>query len=170
MKVFSGFDFAKNFSLKEVAALVGGLDPLQTLEHCDFYLLQVEPILQRLMDDFDVRSNNAWEKRQLSRAEVISWISSNGFKSVYQFDLDGDRAPSGILGRWPWGNHHTEMLGHLEAAAHRFWKRYDPSDKTTAPTNREIIAWLIERKVSKSMAEAMATILRIDGLPPGPRK
>lgn len=75
------------------------------------------------------------------------------------------------LNRWPWGNHHTEALGHLEAAALRFWVNHDPTEPSTAPTNKEVVAWLqTERKVSKTLAEAMASILRLDGLPTGPRK
>lgn len=72
-------------------------------------------------------------------------------------------------GHWPWGDHHTELLGHLEAAALRFWVNYDPKDKSTAPTNDQIYDWLRERGVSKNMAGAMATILRLDDLPNGPR-
>lgn len=79
--------------------------------------------------------------------------------------------PPAPVSRWPWGNHHTEALGHLEAAAKRFWVNHDPTDNTTAPTNKEVAAWLqAERKVSKTLAEAMASILRLDGLPTGPRK
>lgn len=72
---------------------------------------------------------------------------------------------------WPWGNHHTESLGHLEAAAKRLWVNYDPTDATTAPTNKAVSEWLItERKVSQKMAESIASILRPDGLATGPRK
>lgn len=72
---------------------------------------------------------------------------------------------------WPWGDHHTEQLGHLAAAARRFWKLYDPTDIGTAPMNRDVSKWLVtERKVSKTMADAMATMLRIDGLRTGPRE
>jgi hypothetical protein len=71
---------------------------------------------------------------------------------------------------WPWGTHTTELLGHLAAAAQRFWVNYDPTDRTTAPTNASVSAWLVERGVPSSMADKMATILRPDDLPPGPRK
>jgi hypothetical protein len=72
---------------------------------------------------------------------------------------------------WPWGNHHTDSLGHLEAAALRYWVNYDPTDATTAPTNKAVSEWLIaERKVSQKMAESIASILRPDGLATGPRK
>ena len=55
--------------------------------------------------------------------------------------------------RWPWGPHHTETLGHLEAAARKWWVLYDPSDLTTAPTNEMVSDWLqTERGISKDKA------------------
>lgn len=72
--------------------------------------------------------------------------------------------------KWPWGSHHTEMLGHLEAAGKRFWVRYDPADPSTAPTNEFVSRWLREeRGVSREKANAIASILRADGLRSGPR-
>lgn len=72
--------------------------------------------------------------------------------------------------KWPWGDHETELLRKLDAAANRFWRLYDASDSTTAPTNQQVTDWLKTEGVAKRTAEAMATILRADGLPPGPRK
>lgn len=75
------------------------------------------------------------------------------------------------IAKWPWGNHHTDTLGHLEAAARKWWVLYDPSDLTTAPTNEMVIEWLrSERNVSREKARAIASMLRPDGLPTGPRK
>ncbi len=75
------------------------------------------------------------------------------------------------VGRWPWGAHHTELLGHLDAAARKFWTLYDPDDPSTAPTNDMVSDWLQrERHVSKEKAKAIASILRPDGLPTGPRR
>ena len=71
---------------------------------------------------------------------------------------------------WPWGDYETKLLGILAEAVDVFWIRYDPEDKSTAPTNSQVIAWLTKRGVARRMAEVMATILRADGLPPGPRK
>ena len=77
---------------------------------------------------------------------------------------------SSVIQRWPWGDHHTETLGLLEAAANRFWIRYDPSDLSTAPTNDMVSAWLVDTKgSSKGRANAIASMLRPDGLPTGPR-
>ena len=72
---------------------------------------------------------------------------------------------------WPWGDYETKLLRDLAAAAHRWWVNFDPTDPTTAPTNDQVSAWLVkERKATERIADAMATILRADGLRPGPRK
>ena len=71
---------------------------------------------------------------------------------------------------WRWGKHETELLRKLSAAANKFWTHYDPQDPGTAPTNREVIAWLKAEDVSDRVAEVMAQILRADKLPTGPRK
>ncbi len=76
--------------------------------------------------------------------------------------------PAGM--RWPWGEHETELLRHLAAAGERFWKRYDPADPTTAPTNQVVADWLKGRGVAERNAQVMATLLRADSLPTGPRK
>lgn len=74
------------------------------------------------------------------------------------------------LSGWPRGRYDTKLLRDLAAAANKFWKNYDPEDPSTAPTNQKVIDWLVgERKVAKRAAAIMATILRADGLPPGPR-
>ena len=73
--------------------------------------------------------------------------------------------------RWPWGDHHTETLSHLEAAARKWWVLYDPGDISTAPTNEMVIEWLqSERAISRDKARAIASMLRPDGLPTGPRR
>jgi len=69
-----------------------------------------------------------------------------------------------------WGNHDTELLRHMRAAAAKFWVNYDPNQPDTAPTNEQVKKFLIERRVTDRMASAIASILRADGLPPGPRK
>ena len=76
-----------------------------------------------------------------------------------------------VVSAWPWGSHHTESLGHLAAAAEKFWKNYDPSDVSTAPTNEMVSEWLRqERGVSREKATSIASILRADGLKTGPRR
>ena len=115
---------------------------------------------------------SAFEKQTFSRTEIARWLSVIGLKTVYQFDLRQTEPTQASSGRWPWGNHHTELLGHLEAAAREFWVNYNPDNaKGTAPKNDEVIRWLVtNHKVSDAMAKAIATMLRPDGLPTGPRK
>ena len=73
-------------------------------------------------------------------------------------------------GGWPWGAHHTEDLGHLEAAAKKWWTNFDPSEPDTAPTNSQVANWLVnERGVSEKKAGSIASILRPASLKPGRR-
>jgi len=145
-------------------------------------MLESVEMLQRL-DRFDpdmdhffwywLTDNNfsGFDSQRFSRAEITRWLAAIGQTSVYAFNPAQAEAVPAPTGRWPWGDHHTEMLGHLEAAARRYWVGYDPADVTTASTNVTVIKWLqTERKLSKKMAEAIATMLRLDGLPTGPRK
>jgi hypothetical protein len=71
---------------------------------------------------------------------------------------------------WPWGEHETQYLRILVEAATQWWSSYEPGNNKTAPTNHEVSDWLFrERKISKNLADAMASILRADDLPTGPR-
>ena len=72
-------------------------------------------------------------------------------------------------GSWPWGSYETAALAHMAEAVTKWWMNADPADNTTAPTNEQVSQWLQARGVSKRTADAMATILRADDLPTGPR-
>lgn len=128
------------------------------------------------LDGSDVWLNNAihfdFDKQEFSRDELVRWLSVIGVNSVYSFGLKQKNTIQEPTGRWPWGSHHTELLGHLEAAARRYWgENYDPLDANTAPLNATVSEWLqTERKVSRTMAGLIASMLRADGLPTGPRK
>ena len=80
-----------------------------------------------------------------------------------------DKRDAKIL-EWPWGSRETKLLGHLAEAAKELWSRYDPTDATTDPTNIQVQDFLINRKVSKRVAQVMAQILRADELPSGNHK
>jgi hypothetical protein len=109
------------------------------------------------------------ELDRFDREHLGRWLAANGLNSAYKFE-SGSALAVQPRGRWPWGDHHTEALGHLEAAAKKWWVNFDPSDKSTASTNVEVANWLIkERGISKKLAESIASILRADGLPTGPR-
>ena len=71
---------------------------------------------------------------------------------------------------WPWGDHETDLLRHLAEAGRQWWSTYDAGQPSTAPTNEQVTQWLKKRRVPSRTAEVMATILRANGLPRGPRK
>ena len=131
-------------------------------------LLQQLGVLQRQQDDREILKL----KISALTADVLRLLQE---KAALQ---PQEKIESASTSPWPWGNHHTELLGHLEAAALEFWVNYDPQNtKATAPKNETVIAWLMarkvpskNRKVSNQMATAIATLLRPDDLPTGPRK
>lgn len=113
-----------------------------------------------------------YERLVIKVEDAKSWLSSMGTPIpdwFREFDHSSDSTIESAS-EWPWGDHHTELLSHLRAAAEKWWKYYSPQDPTTAPTNSEVTSWLEGRGVAKRTAEAMATILRADGLPVGARK
>lgn len=122
----------------------------------------------------DVASVAAWLQfgmksvfdQRFTRKMLAKWIKDNQLVSKYCFDreiiVSGDSLD--------FGRHRTQALTVLCEAAHKFWNLYDPTDRTTAPTNDQIVDWLItERQVSVRTAQVMATILRPDDLPTGRR-
>ena len=121
-----------------------------------------------------IRSDNINSKNTQSwLIDAVNWnvarLKAHGLCRLPESETTFDSIESPL--RWPWGNHHTEYLGHLEAAARKWWTLYDPDDPTTAPTNEIVSDWLqSERKLSKERSKAIASMLRPDGLPTGPRK
>lgn len=119
------------------------------------------------------------EQTVVKVADFVAWAAGMGWTLPPEFQRAKAKAvaypvvPVGLQTggtEWPWGNHETELLRQLAAAAAKFWKFYDPTDNTTAPTNQQVSEWLKQRGVAKRTAAIMATILRANGLPPGPRK
>lgn len=102
---------------------------------------------------------------------VREWFDAQGMGSEPVVKIAAPDGPAATATVWPWGSHHTSALGHLAAAAQRFWVNHDPADSSTAPKNSEVSDWLqTERKVSRNLADSIASILRMDGLPTGPRQ
>ena len=114
-----------------------------------------------------------FNNQKFSRDTLNTWLHSIGLKSIYPFvPIINETAQESVPTRWPWGDHHTELLGHLDAAASKFWGKYDPANpKGTAPKSEEVVRWFVAVcKISNTQATAMATLLRPDGLKTGPRK
>ena len=103
-------------------------------------------------------------------AQSLGWEIPSDFPCKESGSTVQERGSNAVSDGWPWGSHETELLRHLSAAAKRWWVNYDPADRTTAPKNEEVSKWLQQQGVGTAMADKMATILRVDGLPKGPRK
>ena len=124
------------------------------------------------------RSN--FHSQKFTRKDIKLWLVSEGLTSAYKFVKKGGSKTASLAvndeaepaDRWPWGGHHTKLLGHLDAAARMFWSEYDPANrKATAPKSTAVVSWLVEVcGVSQTQAIAMASVLRADGLKVGPRK
>ena len=117
------------------------------------------------------KRQNQFQNQQFSRGALIAWLRSTGLTSIYPFDPTLQAvAQKSAATRWPWGDHHTELLGHLEAAARHWWVNYDPSDSSTGPTSETVSKWLQAiRRVKPSNADFIASMLRANDLPNGPR-
>lgn len=113
-----------------------------------------------------------FNRQKFTRLEIVNWIRNNCYESEYEFEKEQKQTvlSSPQNRHWPWGEYSTELLGHLEAAAKKFWSDYK-NDHSKAPFNKQVEGWLmVERKLSESKAKAIASILRADGIPTGPRK
>lgn len=109
------------------------------------------------------------EESEVDLSNFTTWLNFIGHQVPAEYPWQVEALPLRDM-NWPWGRHETKLLRILAAAAVELWTRYDPSDPTTAPTNQQVIDWLKGQKVAERTAEVMATILRADGLPTGPRK
>lgn len=117
-------------------------------------------------------SYSGFATQRFDRVAIDQWLRGIGQTSTYPFVGSPSIAQMPSPPIWPWGSHQTKALGHLDSAAREFWTAYDPANaKATAPKNDDVVRWLVsQHQVSNSMAKAIATMLRPDGLPTGPRK
>jgi hypothetical protein len=107
--------------------------------------------------------------REISTHLFYDWAKSIEWELPQRFPKSLANLKVVIQSVYPWGNHNTKLLTKLSEAAIKFWSLYDPTQPDTAPKNEEVSDWLIKEGASKTLAEAMATILRADGLRTGRR-
>ncbi|EPH6679065.1 hypothetical protein ACSYPU_001402 [Escherichia coli] len=43
---------------------------------------------------------------------------------------------------------------------HEFWSTYDPEDRTTAPSKRQVVDFLVSRGTSRNLAESIDRVVR----------
>lgn len=86
-------------------------------------------------------------------------------------ELSGANVEGALVscGRWPWGDHETELLKLLAEAVRQHWEQYDSTDPNMAPSkNAEVADWIRDQLVARglrekgsatSLAKCMATII-----------
>jgi hypothetical protein len=118
-------------------------------------------------------------ERQVGFDDYVKWAKYLDYPLPKKFPR---QKPIPLIGKggslshrkWPWGSHETDLLRVL-AEAGELWRPvdegglYDPYDPTTAPTNEQMVLWLKKYGVSGKVSDAIATILRADSFPYGPR-
>jgi hypothetical protein len=110
-------------------------------------------------------------ERTLEIAEFSRWAISIGWEvpAMLKRYAKASPAPRAANG-WPWGQFNTKLLEDLAAAAKEFWATWD-GEQGTAPKTDAVVKWLMDKRgLSQNIASAIATILRADSLPSGPRK
>lgn len=175
---------AKSIRLWHIVALACDLDPYQFTV---FGTSELDRLFQQLPKQFEellivakggiaaggILKLNSLSEKGIEESEIApsnfgAWAKSIRYALPAQFPWQ-DNATLPLSREWPWGRYETKLLLDLAEAAKRLWTLYDPSDPSSAPTNETVIEFLQNRGVSKRTAEVMATILRADGLPTGPR-
>jgi hypothetical protein len=106
---------------------------------------------------------------EINLEQFGAWAHAKGWELPSRFPGVGAEPFAAATARWPWGDHETQLLRHLAAAGKQWWSTFDPDDMATAPKSKDVENWLIERGVAKRTAEVMATMLRAEGVPTGPR-
>jgi len=136
--------------------------------HTEFFPISGLSNLRRKLRSQHEREANS-DKWKVQR-EVLDALDKL-LSPIDGVEVDWESPIDPMTSKWPWGTHETLLLRQLAAAAEKWWSLYDPADYTTAPTNDEVAAWLraVPFKMSKNMSDAMATILRADSIPAGPR-
>lgn len=128
-------------------------------------------------DEIGAKDDYVYQRFGFNRAAIFEHLKQHGLNLEAGVAIQPPPEPitadtqASEPKRWPWGSHNTDSLSHLEAAARRWWVNYDPDDTTTMPTNKAVSEWLQkERGATENIANSIASILRLDGLPTGPRK
>lgn len=111
--------------------------------------------------------------------DFVEWARRVGLELSPVLELAASRhvAPQHSLadGRWPWGDYETRLLRWVAVAVRRFWVNYDPSDRSTAPTEKVVVQWLLahQEKMGEELsgreAQLIAQLVKADSVGPGPR-
>ncbi len=71
------------------------------------------------------------QKTRIRTDDFVEWCNAKGIKH----NVPNRAAPLPTT-KWLWGDHETKLLRDFAAAADKFWKNYDPSDKAPSRQRR----------------------------------
>ncbi len=166
----STYDLLDTFTLHDVAYLLCGYEPLapglipnddphEVIRH------KASTVADQLVNDAKTGKlvankrdiGEAWylagaPEWIVTRQALQAWATAKGIKPAFLFPKDVTLTPSGIQRM-----HSTEYLEIMEEAIQKFWEKHDPN---RPPKKDEVTSWLEKRKVSKTIARSMDTIIR----------
>ncbi len=125
---------------------------------------------RRRMEIAESHKHNALHVKNDGSVDLIEfgvWCEDIGLDIPSEFPRRKEQAE--ISYKWPWGNYDTKLLKSMAAAVVKFWKPWDSDNPEDAPRNQDVIDWLKKQGVSDRVARIMASIIRADHLPTGPR-
>lgn len=87
------------------------------------------------------------EESEVDLTVFTSWASATrlAFPDGFPWQPEMNIQATG----WPWGRYETDLLRKMARAVDLFWKNYDSTDPTSAPTNEQVITWRVKQKVAK---------------------
>ena len=110
----------------------------------------------------------------INPAHFVRWAQANDWTmpcELVELAAEQSTRAQPFASRWPWGEYETALLAILADTARQWWLTYDPAEPGTAPTDKQVVAWLQSTHgLTQNKAEAIAAILRADDLPKGPRR
>ena len=153
-----------------------GNEPFRTTDLPSDALLKALDYCERRNQSFwDIEFSES-DDPIIGRDTLSNWFSAKGFESAYVFSKqvpttssENPLAPeNGKPTRTPTDRAHvSDKLAYLNQAATKFWAKADRDERSTHTDNATIVAWLIERGYSTTLAEKAATIIRPEWAPTG---
>jgi hypothetical protein len=138
----------------------------------EFSAVKAQKWLDDNAENPDEWSVSKFDFQFFTRQELARWIKSTKTVSAFYFEsntTDKEAKKAVQLADRILTPNRTGLMDIVEEASAKFWGfQATPSDPSLHFTNAEIVEWLLShRKVSKNVAESIATIIRPSWAPKG---
>lgn len=122
------------------------------------------------IDPNDRTQKMSYEHTIITRNSLNQWVTSENVSLVLPISAKKIVYPiikknsvtndSMAIKTLPNYTHRSEGLELTQEIIEQFWATYDEENKQTAPTKKEITKYLIDKGISKNLAEAVDLVLR----------